>query len=224
MEVKTSHYFYKEKGDRLAMDYLYFKPFNKRKMTELVPHDQQNTGNNLGWLFDNRADLLLTFNPVSLTAYIIADFNKLVANVLEDVENYVNSLEGGEMEWYENGYENKINEYLEGSVKSDRSLKESLIVNLKLTKEAIEHYEGIFKGIINIDLYVDNVPLEEYRHNLELEREGRTVRRRRGDNNPDDLHVKRRSRNSDDLHVKRRSSIMDKPKEENPPTQRRRRS
>ncbi len=78
-------------------------------------------------------------------------------------------------------------------------LKEALIVNLKLTKEAIKHYNAILKAEIQIDLYVDNIPIDVYKRNLEQERDKRTVRRR--------------SRNSDDLHVKRRSSIMDKPKE-----------
>lgn len=159
VEVKTSHQF--NGVDKLAMDYKYFKYYNNQKK-ELIPYFQRNTFSEFGWLVDNRADLLLAFNPISCKAYLAKDFSKLAENILSEVESYINSLENKEVTWYFNNHKNCINEYLEGSVKQDGELKKALIVNLALSKEAVKHYEGRLV-VINVDLYVENMKLEEYK-------------------------------------------------------------
>lgn len=155
------------------MDYKYFRYYNNQKK-ELIPYIQRNTFNEFGWLIDNRADILLAFNPLSCRAYLIKDFSILAENILLDVESYINSLENKEATWYLNNHKNYINEYLEGSVKQDGDLKKALIVNLVLNKEAIKHYKGRIK-ILQIDLYVGDMKLEEYKKQSRQARKDRFI-------------------------------------------------
>lgn len=137
IEVKTSHQF--KNVDKLAMDFKYFKQSVSDK---LVPYVQKNTKTNLGWLIDNKADILFSFNPVSNKAYIISNFPEISKNILLDIKKYIATLKNGELTRYKNNHNNYINEFLEGSVKVDNKLKITLIVNLTLNNEAIEHYGG----------------------------------------------------------------------------------
>ena len=146
IEVKTSHVF--KNVDKLAMDFKYFKQSVSDK---LVPYVQKNTKTNLGWLIDNKADILLSFNPVSNKAYIISNFPEVSKNILADVKKYIATLKNGELTRYRNNHNNYINEFLEGSVKVDNRLKITLIINLTLNYEAIEHYGGNLQ-ILNIEI------------------------------------------------------------------------
>lgn len=163
VEVKTSHQY--KKIDKLAMDYKYFKYYNRTKQ-RLEPYFQKNTFHEFGWLVDNRADLLLAFNPKRCKAYVIKDFKTVAENILKDIENYINSLELGEVTWYNKKYNNYINKYLEGSIKIDGELKQSLIVNLLLNKEAIKYYGGLLKTL-QIELYVNDMPIKEYENSID---------------------------------------------------------
>lgn len=145
IEVKSSHRFYTK--DKQAIDYKYFK----KGTHATVIYVQKTTNTNLGWLYSNCADMLICFNTDSSTMYIIDNYKKLKENITEKIEKYESKLKNGTKTWYLRGHNNCIHKYLEGSVKKD-SCKESLIVNLELSKEAIEYFGG--------DLFVINVIIE----------------------------------------------------------------
>lgn len=171
VEVKTSHQF--NGVDKLAMDYKYFKEYDRRKR-EIIFYDQENTENELGWLWHDRADILIAINQKSCKAYIINNFSVVAANVLADVEAYINSLEEGLITFYRKDYKNYINEFLEGSVKIDGYLKNSFIVNLELCDASITKYGGELQ-IIDIDLQV-TLTLDEFK---KLTQENNNLPRRR---------------------------------------------
>lgn len=166
VEAKTSHEFRKTKTDKLAMDYKYFESYD-RKNKKFIWYKQSNTGNELGWLIDNRADLLIAFNPKSCKAYIIKNFSVVADNILNDVEAYIDSLEEGLITFYKKDYKNYINKYLEGGIKTDYDkddniLKFAFIVNLDLQNEdGVKKYGGELKTI-DIDLHIE-IPVYEYR-------------------------------------------------------------
>lgn len=166
VEAKTSHEFRKKKTDKLAMDYKYFESYD-RKNKKFIWYKQSNTGNELGWLIDNRADLLIAFNSKSCKAYIIKNFSVVADNILNDVEAYINSLENGLITWYKNDYKNYINRYLEGGIKTDYDknddiLKYAFIVNLDLqNEEGVKKYGGELKTI-DVNLNIE-IPVYDYR-------------------------------------------------------------
>lgn len=178
VEVKSSHkYPNTENGiDKLGIDYKYFKGYD-RKEKKIIWYEQGNTGSDLGWIVDNKAKYLVAFNTMSRKAYIIKNFRIVADNILADIGNYIEGLEEGLITWYKNGHENYINKYLEGSIKQDGDLKKCFLVNLTLSKEAINHYGGELE-IIDIDLHID-LPLYEYRV-LKGEIKVKTRRRREG--------------------------------------------
>ena len=94
---------------------------------------------------------MLSFNPVSNKAYIISNFPEVSKNILADVKKYIATLKNGELTRYRNNHNNYINEFLEGSVKVDNRLKITLIINLTLNYEAIEHYGGNLQ-ILDIEI------------------------------------------------------------------------
>ena len=171
VEVKTSHQF--NGVDKLAMDYKYFKEYDRRKR-EIIFYDQENTENELGWLWHDKADILIAINQKSCKAYIINNFSVVAANVLADVEAYINSLEEGLITFYRKDYKNYINEFLEGSVKIDGYLKNSFIANLELCDASITKYGGELQ-IIDIDLQV-TLTLDEFK---KLTQENNNLPRRR---------------------------------------------
>lgn len=162
VEVKSSHkYPNTENGiDKLGIDYKYFEGYD-RKEKKIIWYEQGNTGSDLGWIVDNKAKYLVAFNTMSRKAYIIKNFRIVADNILADIGNYIEGLEEGLITWYKNGNRNYINKYLEGSIKQDGDLKKCFLVNLTLSKEAINHYGGELE-IIDIDLHLD-LSLYEFR-------------------------------------------------------------
>lgn len=142
IEVKTSHNW--QGKDKQAIDIYYFK-YNRKY--GLLPYKQEKSTNSWkGWLYFGDTDWLVTYSPTSTKMYIITKFNKLKKQLIEETEEYINKLPKCELTWYENWNKNYINKYLEGSVKQDKSnknekiLKESLVVNLELSKESLNYY------------------------------------------------------------------------------------
>lgn len=159
VEIKTSHQF--KNIDKLAMDYKYFKYYHRQK-NKLIPYIQQNTLSEFGWLFDNKANILLAFNPKSCKAYIILNFSKLAEDIISDVEKYISKLNNGEVTWYLRNHNNYINSYLEGSIKKDGDLKQALIVNFLLNDKSFKHYNCKYQ-IVQVDLFVGDMNLKEYK-------------------------------------------------------------
>lgn len=138
VEVKTSHTFNKTNKDKLAFDYKYYKKYSYCKKTYL----QSTTGTNLGWIFYSQADWVMSYNVESSKLYVIKDYQKLKKNVLEDIENYIKTLDRGSYTWYLRGWNNKINTFLEGGVNKKDNCKDSLIANLELSQKSIENFGG----------------------------------------------------------------------------------
>lgn len=136
-EIKSSHTFRKTKTDKLALDYKYYK-----KGTRFTKeYKQSTTDSNLGWLYFTQADWLISYNIDSSKMYVIKDYQKLKEIVIEHIENYYSKLKYGARTWYLKGYNNFIHKFLDGSIKED-SCKESLIVNLELSKKSIEYFNS----------------------------------------------------------------------------------
>lgn len=148
IEVKTSHSF--KKIDKLAMDYRYFE----KGTCANKPYNQCNTDNNLGWLYNNiNAHVLICVNPYSKMLYYIRDYQKVKNNIIDLIEEYNDKVDYNT--WYYRNHNNYIHKYLEGSVNKRDYLKDSLIVNLELSKKAIKHFEGrlnIFKLVSETDI------------------------------------------------------------------------
>lgn len=165
VDVKSSHTFRKTNTDKLALDYLYFRKNSYCK----IPYIQKNSADNLGWLHYTQANWIIAFNDTTNKLYIITDFNKMRDNLVDDINTYYNSLKDNSYTWYVRDYNNNINKYIEGSVKRD-SGKDSLIVNLNLTKESIKYYGG--------ELHIIDVIIEQDTINLDNEKNTPTVQSR----------------------------------------------
>ena len=148
-EVKTSHQF--QRKDKLAFDIFYFT--YSRKYGLLPYYQNKSTSTYEGWVYLSQSDWLVSFNPISSKMYIIKEYQKLKQQIIKDTEEYINKLPKCERTWYRRGYNNKINDYLEGSVKKDTS-KEALIVNLELSPKAFNYF-NIEYDIIEITISAD---------------------------------------------------------------------
>lgn len=137
IEVKTSHTFRLTNKDKLAFDYKYYK----KNTNCSEPYNQTTTNTYLGWLYYTQADVLMAFNSDSSKMYIIQQYQKLKYKVFNDIEQYIEKLEQGNKTWFKRGYNNNISPFLEGGIKKD-TCKDSLIINLELSKEAIEYYNS----------------------------------------------------------------------------------
>lgn len=147
VEVKTSHTF--RNKDKQAFDYLYFKYGTQGK----IPYIQSNSNNNLGWIYNNKADILITINPISNTLYFIKDYPIVKDNIIKHIEEYSNKVTPYSWCCMNPRYNVIMQPYLEGSTKTDNNYtKESLIVNLELSKKSIEYFGG---KLIAIDLISD---------------------------------------------------------------------
>ena len=165
-EVKTSHQF--NRIDKQAMDIYYFR-YDRRY--GLLPYYQgRSSGTYLGWVYLTQADWLICFNPISYKMYIIKEYQKLKEQIINDTENYINSLKKCEKTWYMRGHNNYINDYLEGSVKKD-TCKDSLIVNLKLSEDSFKHY--------NVKYDIIDIKLKEVRRMRQHEKSPISIGRRK---------------------------------------------
>lgn len=149
VEVKSSHIFRKTNKDKLALDYKYYKKGSNCR----VMYTQSTTNSHLGWLYFTQADWLITYNADSNKMYIIKDYQELKENIIKEVEKYEKDLKYGSYTWYLKNWNNRIHKFLEGGVKID-TCKESLIVNLELSKQAIEEFNSKCK-IIDVIIEVE---------------------------------------------------------------------
>lgn len=117
-----------------------------------TPYIQGTTGNDLGWLYNLNYDYICSINIENNKCYIIYEAQKLLEQLRDLVDLYVNIFSSYE-EWYKNGYKNILNEYVEGSIKLDSS-KESYIINLELSEESFKYFD-IKYDIIDLDVEIE---------------------------------------------------------------------
>lgn len=103
-----------------------------------IPYNQNNsTGTDIGWLYTSNSDWIIAINLDNMKCYIIYEAQKLLEQLRYITDLY--SITVGYEQWYKNSHENYINDYVEGSIKTD-SCKESYIINLELSPESFEYF------------------------------------------------------------------------------------
>lgn len=117
-----------------------------------TPYIQGSTGNDLGWLYNENYDYICAINLKSNRCYIIYEAQKLMEQLRDLVDLQVYVFSSWE-EWYKNGNNNKLHEYVEGSIKRD-STKESYIINLELSEESFKCFD-IKYDIINLEIEIE---------------------------------------------------------------------
>ena len=126
-----------------------FLPRNERGKT---PYIQGTTGNDLGWLYNLNYDYICAINLSNNKCYILYEAQKLLEQLRDLVDLYVYVFSSWN-EWYKNGYNNILNEYVEGSIKLDSS-KESYIINLELSEDSFNYFD-IKYDIIDLDVEIE---------------------------------------------------------------------
>ena len=152
-ECKSSHVFYML--DKLALDVKYTHIFKRdeegnyiwdrgkrvaldKKDLGKIPYFQETTKSDQGWLYLTNSDWLIAVNLEHNKCYIIYEAQKLLEQLRDLVDLYVYVFASWE-EWYKNGHKNFINDYVEGSIKRDKS-KEAYIINLLLSEESFKYF------------------------------------------------------------------------------------
>ena len=100
-----------------------------------IPYVQwKSTGNDLGWIYECYAHILLVVFPTNV--YVIMDCNKFLNTVLAELDKYGNV---NYQQWYRKGYEYPLAPFVTGAINTKDRYKDDYIVCVDLDKFLHKH-------------------------------------------------------------------------------------
>lgn len=123
-----------------------------REKRGIIPYIQPQIGDDKGWLYNLNYEYICAINLEHNKCYMIYEAQKLLDKLRDLVYLYVEIFCDWK-DWYKNHNNNFINDYVEGSIKTD-NYKESYIINLELSEESLQYFDVKY-DIINFEVEIE---------------------------------------------------------------------
>lgn len=117
-----------------------------------IPYIQPKLGTDKGWLHNLNYDYICAINTTDSKCYMIYEAQKLLEKLRDLVDLYVDIFCSWS-DWYKNHNNNPVNDFVEGSIKTD-NYKESYIINLELSEESLQYFDVKY-DIIDFEIEIE---------------------------------------------------------------------